>query len=186
MRSMWWSKWNRQAARKQLFPYLSAETMESQQALTGNELLIPALPFRVGRESRRLSAIASTYLSSEDRRKTREAPSNDLFLVEVGEHRFISRQHFLIGRDAEGQYFVQDRGSTLGTVVGKTTIGGNGKKGKAYLQPGDLIIPGGERSPFVFRFQLLAEQKFSLLVHLDRSGKELPTGTTDGSSDSGR
>ena len=183
---MWWSKWNRQKEGNELFPYLSAETTESQQALTGSEILIPALPFRVGRESRQLSAIASTYLSSEDRRQIHEQSNNELYLVEVGELRFISREHFLIGRDFEGRYFVEDRGSTLGTLVGNTQIGGNGKKGKAYLQSGDLIIPGGKRSPFVFRFQLVAEKKYSLRVNLDRTSEMPNPVPPDASSPVGR
>ena len=183
---MWWSKWHKKENRNQLVPYLSAETLVGQQAISGSEILIPVLPFRVGRESRQLSAIASTYLSSEDRRETRERPNNHLYLVEMGELRFISREHFLIDRDPDGQYYVQDRGSTLGTIVGRKTIGGQGKKGKAYMRSGDLIIPGGDRSPFVFRFQLLTEQKFSLRVVPDSPGeKRHPLNAGEG-ADSGR
>lgn len=183
---MWWSRWNRKEPDRGRLPYLAAETQESQQALAGTELLLSVLPYRVGRESRQLSAIATTYLFSDDRRKSRGRSNNDLYLMEVGENRFISREHFLIDRDSGGRYFVRDRGSTLGTLVGDRTIGGNGRTGMAYIKPGDRIVPGGKRSPFVFRFEMREQQKFSLRVHLDRNEEESPPLSAAGSSKTGR
>ncbi len=143
---------------QRLVPILTAETAETRTALSGQEILLPVLPFRVGREDRHLSAIAATYLDPKDRRNPDRQANNDLYLPEAGGQKYISRQHFLIQRDSKGRYYVLDRGSTLGTLVGGKRIGGGKKWGKIHLNSGDLIIPGGRKSPFQFRFQLRPAQ----------------------------
>lgn len=150
---MGWPK-NLVEMKKKLVPFLKAESPETRTALSGHELLLPVLPFRVGRENRHLRAIATTYQTPEDRRNPRNRSNNDLYLPDAGGKVYISRQHFLIHRDEQNRYFVLDRGSTLGTLVGGKKIGGGKKWGKTYLRSGDLILPGGKKSPFKFRFEL--------------------------------
>jgi pSer/pThr/pTyr-binding forkhead associated (FHA) protein len=152
---------------RKLVPILKAETPETRTALSGKELLVPVLPFRVGRENRHLRAIATTYQTPRDRRDPKNRPSNDLFLPEAGGKIYISRQHFLIHLDDQGRYYVLDRGSTLGTIVAGRKIGGAKKWGKAFLASGDLIIPGGKKSPFQFRFELRPARTLQLPAIVD-------------------
>jgi pSer/pThr/pTyr-binding forkhead associated (FHA) protein len=65
----------------------------------------------------------------------------------------ISREHFMIDH-FEGEYFLIDRGSSLGTLVNGTRVGGNRQKGQIALHNGDLITVGNERSKYIFRFEV--------------------------------
>ena len=125
---MFRSKNREETPSQRLVPILIAETVESRTALSGQELPLPVLPFRVGHEDRHLSTIAATYLDPKERRNPGRNPNNDLYLPESGGQKYISRQHFLIQRDSKGRYFVFDRGSTLGTLVGGEGSG-EGKNG---------------------------------------------------------
>jgi hypothetical protein len=63
----------------------------------------------------------------------------------------------LIGFDPHATcFFIEDRASTCGTLVGVERLGGNRVGGRRVLQHGDVIRPGGEHSPFAFRFLLPA------------------------------
>jgi hypothetical protein len=57
----------------------------------------------------------------------------------------------LIGEEG-GRYFLEDRRSALGTLVEGRTVGGARTGGQCELRDGDVIIPGGSGSQFVFKF----------------------------------
>ncbi len=68
----------------------------------------------------------------------------------------ISREHFEI-HGADGVFTVRDRESAGGTIVGDATIGGDRRGGLAYVENGDLIVVGSEKSPYIFRFAVSAD-----------------------------
>jgi len=110
------------------------------------------LPFRVGRDLR--TARRSRRRWFGERRRGSQGP-NDLYLPESESPHRISRQHFLIGFDPQaGRFFIEDRASQCGTLVGAARIGGGRIGGRRLLQDGDVIRPGGEHSPYAFRFEL--------------------------------
>jgi pSer/pThr/pTyr-binding forkhead associated (FHA) protein len=130
--------------------YLVALTPESAESIRAREINIPHLPFRVGRESRRLRW-TDAGLVGERRRST--AANNDLYLVEESEPMNVSREHFLIDRDAGG-FFLMDRGSACGTIVeGEIVGGGEGRDTRAGLNDHDVIIVGTSLSRFIFKFR---------------------------------
>ncbi len=131
--------------------YLTALTPESADALRARAINLPYLPFRVGRESRK---ILRTERGLKGERRRAAAPNNDLYLVETGELMNVSREHLLIDRDAGG-FFVLDRGSTCGTLVEGTLVGGGGGRPlRAPLSDHDVVIVGTSSSPYVFKFRL--------------------------------
>src|SRR5215813_12527831 len=106
-------------ARSQTGAYLVALTPESREAIQAKEINVPFLPFRMGRESRRLR-MTEQGLTGERRRSA--SPNNDLYLTDLGEPMNVSREHLLIDRDAGG-YFLLDRGSVCGTLVEGDLVG---------------------------------------------------------------
>jgi pSer/pThr/pTyr-binding forkhead associated (FHA) protein len=67
----------------------------------------------------------------------------------------ISREHFsieLVG----GEFFVVDRGSACGTIVGGTRLGGALQGGRTGLRHGDQIKVGTEESPYIFQFEVVS------------------------------
>ncbi len=137
-----------------LRPYLVGVSPVAKWALGGDEYLIAELPFRVGRETR--ESLDSRQLGKwlRERRKGMGRPNNDLYIHEPGLEKHISREHFLIDQRPGGNYFLVDRKSTLGTVVAGKLMGGDRRGGRVELFHGAVIIPGGEKSPIVFRFEL--------------------------------
>ena len=115
------------------------------------EIQISRLPFKVGRESRNANAAGPPVV---DQRRGLAPELNDVYLFEpVTELLQISREHFLIEREG-GQFFVVDRGSVCGTIVGGRKIGGNRAGGRTELHPGDTIVVGTALSAYAFRFEL--------------------------------
>ncbi|MFQ5904926.1 MAG: FHA domain-containing protein, partial [Candidatus Binatia bacterium] len=100
-----------------LRPYLFALTPASRQALGGKEILIPFLPFRVGREWRKSLVPGGVGTFLDDRRKGTATPNNDLYIREPGQMKHISREHFLIEQRPGGGFFLVDRGRSRGTLV---------------------------------------------------------------------
>ena len=135
---------------------LVAVTKEAQLALGGQrEVRITQYLFKVGRESR-VGPPASPVLVEL---RLGAAPElNDLYLVEPAwaDLLQISREHFAIGH-ADNQFFLVDRGSACGTIVAGRQIGGDRAGGRTELRSGDEIIVGTERSPYIFRFELVPE-----------------------------
>ena len=130
---------------------LVALTPEARSALGGSKVVIPAFPFRVGRESRG-SHWAGARMVSE-RRKPGASPSNDLYLPDGEEPLNVSREHFQIERDGAG-FALVDRKSTCGTLVEGALVGGETQGGSIPLRDGDVIIAGTSRSPFTFKFRV--------------------------------
>ena len=129
---------------------LIALTDEARAALEGAERMIEHLPFRVGRQSRVTSP--APWTRGERRRRT-SPQLNDLYLVDDAEPFNVSREHFQI--EAEGdRFFLSDRGSACGTIVGGRTVGGNRRSGRVEVHDHDVIIVGPATSPFVFKFRI--------------------------------
>ena len=135
---------------------LVAVTKEATLALGGQrEVRITQFPFKVGRESR-LAAPADPAVIEL---RLGVAPQlNDLYLVEpTWTDLFqISREHFAI-EYADDQLFLIDRSSACGTVVAGKQVGGNRTGGRTELRIGDELIVGTDKSPYVFRFEIVPE-----------------------------
>ena len=118
---------------------LVALTDEAEQALGGaRELPLTEFPVKFGRAHRSQNV---------------ENSSNDVYLFEREESTslHISGEHFEI-EHSENQFFLVDRRSSCGTIVGGARIGGRRAGGRAPLRDGDEVVVGTRRSPFVFRF----------------------------------
>jgi hypothetical protein len=133
--------------------FLKALTPESKASLGGSLFRIPHFPFKVGRECR----VAVRPLPfPNSRRRPDSVPNNDLYLLELGNVLNVSREHFLIDRQADG-YVIVDRGSICGTLLEGELVGEKRKGGWRPLNDNDVIIVGGSESRFIFKFVLLAE-----------------------------
>lgn len=134
------------------FPFLVALTGEARLALSGApELKLSRFPFRVGRESR--SPMEAGVVVHDERRRQSVAPNNDIYIWDPGPLLNVSREHFQIERSDSGEFFVRDRGSTCGTLVGNVQLGAGGPESCA-LFPDNTIVVGTQQSPFVFRFEI--------------------------------
>ncbi len=130
-------------------PRLIALTEDARSALDGHVYVIPRLPFRIGRESRTLVRRIS---DATDRRLGAQIPTNDLYIVDIGEYFNISREHVVIEQEGE-EYFITDLGSVCGTIVEGKLLGGNRTGGRTQLYDQDVIILGTALSPFIFKFR---------------------------------
>ena len=134
---------------------LVAVTVEAKRALDGaSEARITRFPFKVGRESR-LSAAAEAR--ARESRLGLLPELNDLYLLEPqwSDLMRISREHFTIEYDGR-QFWLVDRHSACGTIVGSQQVGGNRRGGRVLLRPGDTIAVGPPYSEYVFRFEVAA------------------------------
>jgi pSer/pThr/pTyr-binding forkhead associated (FHA) protein len=131
---------------------LVALTEPGKVALDGADFVITEFPYRVGRESRKHDTPEKKALFA-DKRSPANKPNNDLYLVEETELLNVSREHFQIDR-GEGGFVLQDRGSTLGTIVEGRTVGGGNAGGRVVLRDADVIIVGSPTSPYVFKFRI--------------------------------
>jgi predicted component of type VI protein secretion system len=129
--------------------YLVALTPEASEAIRAQEMNIPYVPFRVGRESRQYRW-KETGLVGE--RRSSDPPNNDLYLTERDDIMNVSREHFQIERDATG-FFLLDRGSACGTLV-EGRLAGHGADPRQPLADHDVIIVGASGSKFVFKLRL--------------------------------
>lgn len=131
-------------------PLLRALTPEAEAALGGRrEVAVEPLPFRIGRECRVAGAARRPH--PEERRRGGVRPNNDLYLLDPGERKHISREHCRIVRDGGG-WQVEDRGSALGTLVGSRRIGGDRRMASCALRTENVIVLGTAESPYVFQF----------------------------------
>lgn len=132
-------------------PRLRGLTPESCDALGALEIELGRLPYRIGRESRKRSALGLGF--SRESRSPDRPPTNDLYLADNAEVVNVSREHLQIEPDGAG-YALVDRGSTCGTLVEGRRVGGDNAGGRAGLAAGDVIIVGSSSSPWVFKFLL--------------------------------
>jgi pSer/pThr/pTyr-binding forkhead associated (FHA) protein len=132
--------------------YLKPLTPESKSCLGTALFRIVSLPFRVGRESR--THFIKAF--SNSRRKPNSSANNDLYLPETNHRLNVSREHFQIElRNKE--FYLVDRGSSCGTLVEGSRIGGDRKGGEKELHSGDVIIVGTSESPHSFKFLILKD-----------------------------
>ena len=135
-----------------ILPYLIGLTPVARKVLRGGELPLAAMPFRVGRESREVQEPG--WSIGRDRRTRRVNPNNNFYLPEKNPKTFLSREHFLIDRQGKRSYVLIDKGSERGTVVNGVLVGGTGKRKKARLPDRAVLVLGGGKSPYRFRFVL--------------------------------
>lgn len=132
-------------------PCLQALTPEAKAALGGAEIELASLPYRIGRESRKMTWTEAGMRTEQ--RDPDSVPNNDLYLVEAGEPMNVSREHCQIEADGAGWALV-DRKSTCGTIVEGEVVGGRHEGGRISLRDGDVILIGTAFSPYVFRFRV--------------------------------
>lgn len=146
---------------KRIMPLAVLKAMTPEARLAVSQILIVdgivplhRFPFRVGREMRvkiidgRVERIAR--LKAEN-----ELPNNDLYLVDDGVQFNIAKEHFQIEKDGDS-FYVYDRDSDTGTLVGERQVGAGGET-TAELKDGDLVTIGTRKSPYVFQFIYLGE-----------------------------
>lgn len=98
---------------------------------------------------------AASYNVGRSPEPLESAPARriDLRLTDHVPYR-VSREHFCIFRE-NGEIGIRDLGSTLGTRVNGKSLGEHFGTDSELLRPGDnLVVAGGEDSPFVFRVHL--------------------------------
>ena len=126
---------------------LVALTEEARRGLGGDELALPHLPFKVGRENR-----LNKLVSALERRIGSHRELNDIYLIEDAEYVNVSREHFVI-EEEQGHVRLRDLGSACGTIVEGRVLGGERTGGAVALHDQDVIIVGTSSSPFVFKFR---------------------------------
>jgi len=106
------------------------------------DLRIEKFPFRIGRGGHGDNGSKSSVFSSND------------FLIADSEPFQVSRSHCSIEREGEN-FFVRDRGSTMGTIVNGIPIGVQHSGLTVDLRRGEnTLILGSTRSPFKFKLDL--------------------------------
>ena len=135
-------------------PFLRPLTDEARQAMQRDKRDITHVPYRVGRELR-VALINGEYRSIE-RRESGQPPSNELYLLDLGEKLNVSREHLQIEQEADGHYVLIDRGSACGTIVDDQPVGGHDHGGRLPLQSGSTIRVGISSSPYLFEFVIPA------------------------------
>lgn len=121
---------------------LAGENPHTQKTLIVHTITVTSFPFRVGREARRGKA-------RDEKRYPTSVPNNDLYLEDAPPYR-LSREHFQI-EYRDRQYFVRDRGSSLGLLVNGHPIGGSHAEKVQRLAKGEnLLVVGYETSPIRF------------------------------------
>jgi pSer/pThr/pTyr-binding forkhead associated (FHA) protein len=101
-------------------------------------MAINKFPFRIGRLNHEDGSVFS---------------SNDFSIPDKQPFQ-VSRNHCSIEREGDN-YFVRDRGSTLGTIVNGVAIGVSHGKLTVDLKRGEnTLIIGSQKSPYKFRIHL--------------------------------
>ncbi len=121
-------------------PVLSGATPRARACLeaVGGSIKIASLPFLIGRRTHGLFADILSH--------------NDLYLEDRAPHQ-VSRHHCSINGAHDGTaYFVQDRGSTLGTIVNGREIGLDTGENQAPLDLADNeVVLGAAASELRFK-----------------------------------
>jgi len=111
-------------------------TKEANDILKGKELSIKKFPFKIGRNSSHISDAIFV--------------NNDLYIDDVVPYN-VSKNHLSINFHND-QFYVLDRGSSLGTIVNGKQIGGRISNYKVNLNSGEnTLIIGSEASPYQFK-----------------------------------
>ena len=131
-------------------PSLVPLTPEARAAVSCGDILVEGLPFRMGRDLRN-GRRSPFRLFRRERRRSSETGPNHVYLPEHSRPHRVSRQHLLIDQEG-GRFYVEDQRSACGTLVQGETLGGQREGGRRWLNHGDVIIVGGNHSPFVFKF----------------------------------
>lgn len=139
---------------------LKAITPEASKSIPVNLMeqdmvRITKFPFSVGRESR-IQEIDGKLVTIEREKPHDWAPSNDLYLTDIGKPLQISREHFRIEKSGS-DYVLIDRCSACGTTVKSSSIGGRDSGGEIKLEDGDIIAVGDQDTPYFFKFITLEE-----------------------------
>lgn len=120
-------------------PVLTGKTPQAKTSLEGKGVpfVLKISPFKIGRKSGGRFIDILSY--------------NDLTLVDRSPYN-VSQNHCSINRRTDGKgYYVQDRGSSLGTIVNGRRIGGNKTEGMVDLdRETNTLVLGGHRSPFCY------------------------------------
>jgi len=118
---------------------ISGITGEAKKLLNNKERIIKKFPFKIGRNSsHRYDAIFV---------------DNDMFIEDEIPYN-VSKNHLSINFYGN-QFYVLDRGSSLGTIVNGKNIGCNISNYKAVLNKGEnTMIIGSETSPYRFKITL--------------------------------
>ena len=124
-------------------------TPAAQNVLSGPAIDMNHFPFQVGRDLRDPARIR--FRLRRNRRRSGTDHAGGLYLPDEGSRHRVSREHFLIGRE-DREFYLEDLRSSCGTLVEGELIGGNRRGGRCTLRNGDVIIPGGSHSPYVFKF----------------------------------
>jgi pSer/pThr/pTyr-binding forkhead associated (FHA) protein len=132
------------------YPSLVPLTPEARTAASDGNIPVLALPFRMGRDLRN-GPHSPFRLFRKERRRSGETGPNHVYLAEQSRPHRVSRQHILIDQEG-GRFYVQDQRSACGTLVEGEELGGQREGGRRWLKHGDVIIVGGNHSPFVFKF----------------------------------
>lgn len=137
---------------------LKAMTSAAEQAVPQNLLVegyipIRDFPFRVGRESR-VKIVDGRIERVERVKYSKATPNNELYLIDDGHRLNISREHFQIEKDGQ-KYYIYDRGSACGTIVGDNALNGKHDPATAELKDGDIIVIGIRQSPYTYQFIVL-------------------------------
>ena len=129
---------------------LQALTAEARAALFGRAgIEVDRNPFRIGRESRgRPRSVGAAVLE----RRSASAPNNELYLIDPGRVKFVSREHFQIEWDEAGRFRLRDRGGACGTMVNGLVVGGDRRPACVPLEPDAVIVVGDPDSPYAFQF----------------------------------
>ncbi|HPC37221.1 MAG: cyclic nucleotide-binding domain-containing protein [Candidatus Marinimicrobia bacterium] len=118
---------------------LEGLTPIASQSLKNRTLILRKFPFKIGRES--------------GQRREDVFIDNDLSLIDNIPYN-VSRNHMSINF-YNGQYYILDRGSSLGTIVNKIPIGGRLSNFKAELHKGEnTVILGTSNSQFQFKITI--------------------------------
>lgn len=122
-----------------------------------NKGIIPisTFPFKIGRESRIGENERGLFIKLRFRKST-SVPNNDVYLIDNGSTKQISKEHFTIER-TNNFYLLKDRGSKTGTTINDITYGGSEKDIEQVLNDGDIIKIGSSDSEFKFQFLVLED-----------------------------
>ena len=133
---------------------LQALTAQARAALFGrDDIDLDRNPFRVGRESRERSRLVPRLVGpAVPEQSTGMRRTNELYLLEPGRVKFVSREHFQIEWDEAGRFRLSDRGSACGTMVNGLVVGGDRRPASVPLESDAVIVVGAPDSPYAFRF----------------------------------